>query len=603
MATMKKMKWIYIAALLLSIGVFNSCTEKFLLKQAPDKEYTFKALHRKAEETIYGTYLAGRVAHIRQQYDIAADYYMKTVRLGTQTPEVFSTIYLLLASEGRIDEAADYALQAHEKGDKANLIAFILMTKDMHAKNYRVAYEDTTLVEDEPFQKTILPLFQGWILAASGKQKEALETIEILREDEGLRALYYMHKGMLNDYFSNKEQAFEDFEIVVNDETMPLSFRALQIIGNFYLRNGKKEKIINLAEKYYRQNDEMPMLGELVESFKTTDTSNLKKLIDTPQKGLAEAVFSVGTIFRGFQNEVAQLFTSLVLYLNPDFEVARVSMADLYEQSGRFSKAADEYLKIDKDSPVYYVAQLKLATNYMEQDKKQQAFETLLQLLKKYPKNEHIAFRLGEISRVMGKYDKAADFYLQALDKVPADDERRWTVYYALGIAYERQNKWDKAEEVFKKALDLSHRHPFVLNYLGYSWIDRGMNYNEALYMIFEAHRKNSEDGHIIDSLGWALYKMGNYENAVKVLERASEYLPSNAIIFEHLGDAYWQVGRKDEARFQWKHALHASEDKEEVDASVLRKKIKNGMEKAVPIPFNEKLLVDRLKAFDLENK
>lgn len=597
------MKWIYIVALILSVSVFNSCTEKFLLKQGPDKEYAFKALHKQVEETIYGTYLAGRVAHIRQQYDIAADYYMKTVQLGTQTPEVFSTIYLLLASEGRIDEAANYALQAYEKGDKANLIAFILMTKDMHTKNYKVAYEDTKLVEDEPFQKTILPLFQGWILAASGKKEEALETIRALQEDEGLQALYYMHKGMLNDYFSNNDQAFEDFEVVVNDETMPLSFRALQIIGNFYLRNGKKEKIIELAERYYKQNDEMPMLGELIESFKTADISNLKKTIDTPQKGLAEAVFSVGTIFRGFQNEVAQLFTSLVLYLNPDFEVARVSMADLYEQSGRYDKASEEYLKIDKNSPVYYVAQLKLATNYMKQDKKEEAFETLLRLLKKYPKNEHIAFRLGEISRVMKKYDKAADFYSQALDRIPENDERRWTIYYALGIAYERQNKWNEAEEVFKKALELSHRHPFVLNYLGYSWIDRGMNYNEALYMIFEAHRKNSEDGHIIDSLGWALYKMGNYENAVKVLERASEYLPSNAIIFEHLGDAYWQVGRKDEARFQWKHALYASEDKEEVDEVLLRKKIKKGMEKAVPIPFNEKLLVERLKAFDLENK
>ncbi len=274
-------------------------------------------------------------------------------------------------------------------------------------------------------------------------------------------------------------------------------------------------------------------------------------------------------------------------------------MGDLYEQSDRYQKAAEEYLKIKEDSPVYYVTQLKIATNYMGQDKHKEAFEILNNLHKKYPKSEHVLFRLGEISRVMGKYDKAAEFYQKALDQLPLSDGGRWAIYYALGIAYERQNKWDNAEEIFKKALELSHRHPYVLNYLGYSWIERGINYNEALYMIFEAHHKNSQDGHILDSLGWAIYKMGRYEDAAVVLERASEYLPSNAIVFDHLGDAYWQSGRKDEARFQWKHALQAKEDKEEIDISEIKKKIKTGMEKASPIPFNEKLLTDRIKALE----
>ena len=593
------MKCIYVIALIASVGIFNSCTEKFLLQKSPDKQYTFSAPSRNIPDTIYGTYLAGRVAHIRQHYDIAADYYIKTVNLGTYEPEVFSTIYLLLASEGRIEEAAQYALKAREKGDEANLISFILMSKDMKAKDYKKAYEDTLMVLDKPFQKTILPLFQGWILVASGKQSDALKAIDALKNEEGLAALYHMHKGMMYDYFGETEAAFENYEVVINDETMPLSFRALQIIGNFYLRNGEKEKIIKVAEKYYEQNNETPMLGDLIESFKEAEPEKIEKLIDTPQKGLAEAVFNVGTIFRGFQNEVAQLFTSLVLYLNPDFEVARVAMGDLYEQSDRYQKAAEEYLKIKEDSPVYYVTQLKIATNYMGQDKHKEAFEILNNLHKKYPKSEHVLFRLGEISRVMGKYDKAAEFYQKALDQLPLSDGGRWAIYYALGIAYERQNKWDNAEEIFKKALELSHRHPYVLNYLGYSWIERGINYNEALYMIFEAHHKNSQDGHILDSLGWAIYKMGRYEDAAVVLERASEYLPSNAIVFDHLGDAYWQSGRKDEARFQWKHALQAKEDKEEIDISEIKKKIKTGMEKASPIPFNEKLLTDRIKALE----
>ena len=593
------MKIAYVLALLISVGVFNSCTEKFILNKAPDNEYKIGVRHQPLPDTKYGTYLAGRVAHLRQNYDVAADYYMKNLKFGIENESILSSTYLLLASEGRIDEAAEYALQAREHGDKTNLIAFILMCQSMKHNNYKEAYEGTLTIEDSPFKNTILPLFQSWILAGSGKKDQALETLDKLKKEEGLLPLYHMHRGMLNDYFNQNDEAFEDFEVIVNDEKMPLSFRSLQIIGNFYLRTGHKEKLLEVAQKYYEQNKETPMLGSLVESFKNADGTKLEKAIDTPQKGLSEAVFNVGTIFRGVQNEVAQLFTSLVLYLNPDFEVARVSLADLYEQARRYKKATKEYLKIKSDSPVYYVAQLKAATTYIAQEKNEEAFEILSNLLKMYPDSEHITFRLGELSRVMKKYDKAVMFYKKTLDELPESDKDRWTIYYAMGIAYERQNKWEDAEEVFKKALKLSHRHPYVLNYLGYSWIDRGINYNEAVYMIFEAHRKNAEDGHIMDSVGWALYKIGNYANAVKVLERASEYLPSNAIVYDHLGDAYWQVGRKDEARYQWQHALRASEDKEDLNESAIKEKIQNGMEKAVPIPYNEKLLLERLKTLD----
>ena len=314
---------------------------------------------------------------------------------------------------------------------------------------------------------------------------------------------------------------------------------------------------------------------------------------------MAEAVFNIGTLFRGFQNEVAQLFTSLVLYLNPNFEVARISMADLYERAGRYDKAIEEYLSIGDSSPAYFVAQLKAAENYETKKDNEKAYDLLVRMLEKYPNNVQVTFHLGEVSRALKKYDKAVLYYQKTLDALSKADKDRWTVYYALGMSYERQNKWNDAEQAFKKALITSRRHPYVLNYLGYSWIERGMNYNEALYMIFEAHRKDPTDGHIMDSVGWALYKMGKYADAVKVLERASEYLPSNAVVFEHLGDAYWQAGRKNEARYQWQHALKSSEDRDEINESDIMRKIEHGTGHVAPVAYDEQLLAERLKTFD----
>ena len=590
---------IYMLSFIISVGFFNSCSEKFLIKNTEEQHFQLPLPPQPLQDSKYGTYLAGRVAHIRQNYDLAADYYMKSLNLGTDKTDVLSSTYLLLASEGRIDEASEYALKARDKGDNSNLIAFILMAQNMQHKNYKEAFESLEVLRGSTLDNAVIPLFEAWILAASSKKDEALEKLEALKKDNSLLALYHMHHGMMYDYFNDSDHAFEEFEVVVNNEQMPLSFRSLQIIGNFYLRYGHKAKIIEIAQKYFTQNNEAPMLKDLIKSFENTDTDQIKSLIDTPQKGLAEAIFNIGTFFRGFQNEMAQLFTSLVLYLNPDMEVARVSMADLYEHSHRNQKAVDEYLKIGSSSPAYFVSELKAAENYIILEQNDKAYALLINLLEKYPDNEQITFRLGEICRIMKKYGKAVSYYQKALDKIGDNPQDRWPIYYALGSSYERQGKWDEAEKVFKQALKASSRHPYVLNYLGYSWLERSINYNEALYMIFEAHRKDPTDGHILDSAGWALYKMGKYKDAAKVLEKASEYLPTNAVVFNHLGDAYWQSGRKDEARYQWRHALKAPEDKEDINEQQILHKIEHGIKNAYPIPFNEKLLNDRLNTLD----
>ena len=129
------MKIAYVLALLISVGVFNSCTEKFILNKAPDNEYKIGVKHQPLPDTKYGTYLAGRVAHLGQNYDVAADYYMKNLKFGIEDEGILSSTYLLLASEGRIDEAAEYAVQAREHGDKTNLIAFVLMCQSMKQNN------------------------------------------------------------------------------------------------------------------------------------------------------------------------------------------------------------------------------------------------------------------------------------------------------------------------------------------------------------------------------------------------------------------------------------------------------------------------------------
>ena len=593
------MKVGYIAALVLSVAVFNSCTEKFMHSNQYAENAAVYAYPR--PETAYGTYLAARVAHLRQDLNTAADYYIKSIKLGADNPEIISRTYVLLTSEGRIDEAAEYAKKAREQGDNGNFIHFVVMTDELNKGNYDKALESLENIKDKAYQESILPLFESWIYAGSGKPEEALAAMDKLKKDKSLVSLYYMHSGMLNDYLGNQEDAAKAFDTVVNNENLELSYRSLQIISNFYIRSGRKNEAAELVKKYYDKNFQARMLFELYQNIQNADLKATAKMIDTPQKGEAEALFNIGTIFRGYQSDISQIFTALALYLNPQHDVALISMADLLENSQRYDDAIAKYNQISPQSPVYFMAQLKVASIYMVKKDNQKALKKLENLLEQYPDDYQILFNLGEVNRVMNQQKDAIKYYNKALKVAPKAVKKDWTVYYALGMAYERNGQWKKAEEVLQKALEVSNRHPFVLNYLGYSWLQHNENSNEALYMIFEAYRQNPEDGHIMDSLGWALYRMGKYEDAIKVLERAAEYLPGNAIVCDHLGDAYWLVGRKDEARFQWQHALTLKEDAEELNKEVIRQKITRGIQAPATINFNEALLVERLKTLNID--
>ncbi|HEY4344446.1 MAG TPA: tetratricopeptide repeat protein, partial [Parvibaculum sp.] len=183
----------------------------------------------------------------------------------------------------------------------------------------------------------------------------------------------------------------------------------------------------------------------------------------------------------------------------------------------------------------------------------------------------------GDIYRGKEKYAEAAAEYTKAIEKAGTPAPSHWSLYYARGICNERLGKWPDAERDLKLALKLSGDHPLVLNYLGYSWIEKGTHLKEALAMIEKAVELRPTDGFVVDSLGWAQYRLGDYARAVQVLQRAVELEPDDSTINDHLGDAFWKVGRKIEARFQWSHALEMKPEKDRVE--ILKTKLEFGLE------------------------
>lgn len=194
---------------------------------------------------------------------------------------------------------------------------------------------------------------------------------------------------------------------------------------------------------------------------------------------------------------------------------------------------------------------------------------------------------LGSIMRARKLYEEAAGYYDKAIALIPNPGRQHWAYFYARGTCFERLKNWPAAEKDLQKALALVPDQPLVLNYLGYSWIDQGINIKQGTALIEQAVALKPDDGYIVDSLGWAHFRQGNFTDAVNYLERAVELKPDDPVLNDHLGDALWRVGRQREARFQWDQSLSLKPEPE--DAERTRKKINEGLVALPPLVEDEK--------------
>ena len=259
------------------------------------------------------------------------------------------------------------------------------------------------------------------------------------------------------------------------------------------------------------------------------------------------------------------LYARIATYLKPDFPVAQLLMGDILDNGHQYNDSITLYESVKADSSYSWLARLKMADSLKNVDRLDEAKALLEVMAKERPKEIEPLIRLGSYLRVREEYAGAVNAYNRAFERVDADSPSHWTLYYYRGICLERMKRWSEAEKDFLKALELNPDQPYVLNYLGYSWVDQGVNLNRARAMIERAVEQRRDDGYIVDSMGWVLYRLGDYEDAVQHLERAVELRPLDPIISDHLGDAYWRVGRKHEARFQWRRALSLKPEQEEV--------------------------------------
>jgi tetratricopeptide (TPR) repeat protein len=524
--------------------------------------------------TTAGSYLAARHASVERDASSAATFYRSALRTDPKNNELLDRAFISSLAEGDIDEAvklADRILTI----DKNNRVARLVVgARDLKQKKYAAAQININQSVRGPITDLVATLLSGWAAYGAGDTKTAVANIDKLTGPEWYPIFKDLHSGMILELANKEKEAGARLE-----RAYKLDDSALRVMDS-YARWLSRNKDAASAQAVYETFDKKLARHPLVlEGIRETKAGKkLPPLVDSPQTGAAEALYGIGaSLTRRGGEDLALVYLQLALYLAPNHSLALLSLADLYESVKKPQMAIKVYERVPASSPLKRNAQIQQATDLDTADRSDEAIKILKDVTAQDPKDLEALMALGNIERGRKKFAECTQTYTQGIDMLPAANEKgNWVYYYFRGVCEERSKQWSKAEADMRKALELQPEQPHVLNYLGYSWIDQGINLDDGMKMIKRAVEQRPDDGAIVDSLGWAYYRIGNFEDAVKNLERAIDLKPEDPTINDHLGDAYWRVGRTLEAKFQWAHARDLKPEPE--DLPKIEAKIENGL-------------------------
>ncbi|MBM3515123.1 MAG: tetratricopeptide repeat protein [Alphaproteobacteria bacterium] len=527
---------------------------------------------------LAAAYLSAQYAESLSDAAKASDYLDRALKLDASNPDLLRLSYMLHAQAGDIPAAVNAARQYVAAGSGPMSTAQILVAVGQHKKGeHDAAWETIGKVSGQGFIAAALPIMRAWFRAPGATVDEALAELAPMQSRENAQDSYELMSAMINEFFGRGREAMDLYASVGGRiERLPPSF--VRLLAGGYHRHSKTAELQLLLEAYRKARPNSRDVALYAEAF--ADPKQFAKKVSA-DAGLAEAMFltsqamlanSSNSIFL----QLAMIYGQSALYLDPGHSLARWIIGEAAARGEAFEASNAILGTIKPGDPVHAVAQLQIAENLERLGRSGDALAQLQMLARARSDDPDAQMALGDLLRRESKFREAADAYDKAFALYPGGSPENWALFYIRGIALERAKDWTRAEADFKRALELNPDEPSVLNYLGYSWLDRNENLAEARRLIEAAYKKRPDDGAIIDSLGWAMYLAGEYQDAVTYLEKAVEQEPSDSAINGHLGDAYWKVGRRNEARFQWRRAISLSTD--DAEKTALRAKLDQGL-------------------------
>lgn len=540
---------------------------------------------------LAGSYLAGRAAASSYDYEAASIYYTRLLVANPSDPFLLESLILANLSLGNMDKAVPIARRLDAVDDVASQLANMALIADL---SDRGRFDE--VIERIQAEEGIGPLVDGLILAwaalGDGDMNATVAGFDAVAQEPGLAGFALYHKALamasVGD-FAGAEEIYSSEGALGMQLTRRGAMAQIEILSQL----DRNEDGLEILDALFGK-DLDPQLRQL-----RADLADGKRLpfthVRSAKEGIAEVFYSLADALRGEADpDYALLYTRTAEFLRPDHVDALLLSAELLENLEQYELATRAYRSVPADHISFHAAELGRAEALRHSDRIDAAIEVLEQLARTHGDLPIVHNTLGDVFRQQQDYTRAAEAYDKALSMMSDPSDGKWFTLYARGITNERLGDWPAAEADFRAALELNPDQPQVLNYLGYSLVEKRIKLDEALGMIERAVEARPDSGYIVDSLGWVLYRLGRFEEAVDPMERAAALMPVDPIVNDHLGDVYWKVGRKTEARFQWHRALSfiGEDSAPEADPDRIRQKLDVGLDAVLEAEGNDPVQV-----------
>jgi len=360
-------------------------------------------------------------------------------------------------------------------------------------------------------------------------------------------------------YSSNKTEFY--FKDLISNENIDFSrydyFYAsyLNSIG----KNEEAKRSVNSSLKLYPENLLLNQYRLNLDNKKNDKTFNCQYLPHV----IAEILYITANAL-STQNiyTISNFYLNLSKYLNKNFHSFDILLAENFYKINNLKEAKNIYTNIGKKGKAYYWYASKHNSRILIKEKKKEkalkflsnAYEIL-----KY-KNVYMKYDYAKFLKSNDQFEKSIKYYTEILNEIDKDHPLYPKSTDGRGVAYERIGKWEKAEKDLLSSLKAKPDQAYVINYLAYSWIEKGIKIDKSLKMLEKANRLEMNDPFIIDSLGWALFKLKRYDDSKNYLQQAVKLMPADPIINDHYGDVLWKNGKKIQARYYWNYVLRLNE-------------------------------------------
>lgn len=534
---------------------------------------------------LAGPYLAARQAAIENDYSSAANYFLQAMAQDDTDPFLQDSALVALISAGEMERAGALAVTMSDQGRATELARLMQRSELARAQRWQDlvnAIDSTpeTAPEDSidqaaPGGNMLLDkMIRAWALLGAGNARQALSAFEDLGRVRGARPMVNYHlalaKAKVGDY-EGAEQLLQDpatgahiLGVVAHAEILSQLERNQDAIAMLEATPGFAEEphLIELRDRMAK-NETLPF-----------DT------IQTSADGIAQVFLTFASVLatNDDPDPLALIHARLASYLSPRLSEAHLLTAQILQGFGQFDLAEKEFDEMAALGDMRPIAELSRIDALTRADRLNDAEKAALSLTAAHPELAQGWIALGDLLRQQDKFIQAIPAYDKALSLIgEGAPEARWFPLYARGIALERSGQFPKAEADFRAALKIRPDSAQVLNYLGYSLVDRNEKLDEALTLIQRAVELRPDDGYILDSLAWAYYRMARYPEAVAPMERAVSAMASDPLVNDHMGDIYWMVGREREAEIQWRRALSLKPETE-AETTRIRAKLDRGL-------------------------